>query len=242
MGQYVIFGGSGGIGREVCLALLAQGHRVLAAARSQARLDALDHAAAFDTLQTTVADAANPADVARVFEALPEPPAGVANLAGAFLLKPAHLTSDDEFALQLTQNLTTAFNVLRAAVRAMTNSGGSVVLVSSVAARLGLANHEAVAAAKAGVEGLVRAAAASYAPRNIRVNAVAPGLTKTPLTERITASEPALKASAAMHPLGRIGEPRDVALAVAYLLAPAAAWISGQVLSVDGGLSTVRAR
>ena len=121
-------------------------------------------------------------------------------------------------------------------------TGGSVVLVSSAAARLGLANHEAIAAAKAGVIGLTLSAAATYAARGLRVNCVAPGLVRTPLTARITGSPAATQASLGMHALGRLGEPDDVAAAIAYLLSPEAGWVSGEVLGVDGGLATLRAR
>ena len=119
-------------------------------------------------------------------------------------------------------------------------TGGSIVLVSSVAARVGLANHEAIAAAKAGIIGLALSAAASYAERGIRVNCVAPGLVRTPLTARLIANESSLKASVAMHPLGRIGEPSEVAAAMAWLLDPKQSWITGQVLGIDGGLATLR--
>jgi 3-oxoacyl-[acyl-carrier protein] reductase len=115
-----------------------------------------------------------------------------------------------------------------------------VVLVSSAAARLGLANHEAIAAAKAGVHGLVLSAAASYAGRGIRVNAVAPGLVRTPLTAGLTENDASLKAATALHALGRIGEPDDVASAIEWLLEQT--WVTGQVLGVDGGLATVRSR
>ncbi len=121
-------------------------------------------------------------------------------------------------------------------------SGGSLVLISSAAARVGLVNHEAIAAAKAGVEGLVRAAAASYARYGVRVNAVAPGLLRTPLTEMITSNEAAERASIAMHAIGRLGLPRDIASVVAWLLNPRNDWVTGQVLGIDGGLSTVRTR
>jgi NAD(P)-dependent dehydrogenase (short-subunit alcohol dehydrogenase family) len=124
----------------------------------------------------------------------------------------------------------------------MTGHGGSVVLLSSAAARLGIANHEAIAAAKAGVLGLVLSAAASYASRAIRVNAVAPGLVRTPLTAPLTMDETALKRSTALHPLGRIGEPDEVASAIEWLLDPGQAWVTGQVIGVDGGLATVRSR
>jgi NAD(P)-dependent dehydrogenase (short-subunit alcohol dehydrogenase family) len=92
------------------------------------------------------------------------------------------------------------------------------------------------------VGGLVLSAAATYASRGIRVNAVAPGLVRTPMTERITSSESAMKASVAMHPLGRIGEPGDVAAAIAWLLGPESGWVTGQVIGIDGGLANLRAR
>jgi 3-oxoacyl-[acyl-carrier protein] reductase len=124
----------------------------------------------------------------------------------------------------------------------MLNSGGSIVLVSSAAARIGIANHEAIAAAKAGVAGLTLSAAATYAPRGIRVNCVSPGLVVSGLTQRITSNEASLKASVAMHALGRAGSPEDVASAIAWLLDPEQSWVTGQVLGVDGGLGSLRSR
>lgn len=114
------------------------------------------------------------------------------------------------------------------------------MLCSSAAARIGLANHEAIAAAKAGVIGLTLAAAATYAPRNIRVNCVAPGLVDTTLTAKIMGNEAALKASIGMHALGRVGKPEHIASAIAWLLGPGNDWVTGQVWGVDGGLANVR--
>ena len=114
--------------------------------------------------------------------------------------------------------------------------GGGNVLFA--AAQAGVPNHAAIAAAKAGVEGLVRATAATYASRGLRINAVAPGLVETPLTARITGNEAARAASEKMHGLGRIGDPDDIAHAVRYLLE--STWTTGQVLVVDGGLSGVK--
>jgi NAD(P)-dependent dehydrogenase (short-subunit alcohol dehydrogenase family) len=99
-------------------------------------------------------------------------------------------------------------------------------------------NHEAIASAKAAIEGLVRSAAIGYARYGIRVNGVAPALTKTELSKNLWSTEAAAAASAALHPLGRLGEPDDVAAAAAYLVSDDAAWVTGQVLGVDGGLGT----
>jgi NAD(P)-dependent dehydrogenase (short-subunit alcohol dehydrogenase family) len=136
-------------------------------------------------------------------------------------------------------NLTSAFHVVRAVV-ARRRAALAIVLVSTSAASVGLPNHEAIAAAKAGIEGLVRSAAATYAGRGVRVNAVAPGLVRTPLAARITGSEAASKTSLALHPIGRIGEPDDVAAMLEFLLHPANSWITGQVIGVDGGMSRLR--
>ena len=124
----------------------------------------------------------------------------------------------------------------------MKDSDGAIVRVSAAAARAGRANHEAVAAAKAGVIGLVLSVAATNASRNIRVNGLAPGLVHTPLTAALTSNEAALRASTALHALGRIGEPADVASALAWLLDPRQGWITGQILGVDGGLADFRSQ
>lgn len=240
--SYVVLGATGGIGSELCRQLRAASANVLAASRSE---DKLRELAASCGVGTFSLDAT---DITRMGECLAEAQNvfgrvdGIANCVGSLLLKPAHLTTDSDWQSTLATNLTTAFATVHAGAKAMMNTGGSIVLVSSVAARVGLANHEAIAAAKAGVIGLMLAAAASYADRGIRVNCVAPGLVRTPMTARLTANEASLKASMVMHPLGRIGEPSDVANAIVWLLDPQQSWITGQVLGIDGGLSTVRPR
>jgi NAD(P)-dependent dehydrogenase (short-subunit alcohol dehydrogenase family) len=164
---------------------------------------------------------------------------GVVNCVGSVLLKPAHLTSEQDWQDTIALNLTSAFATVRAAAKTM-RDGGSVVLMSSAAARIGLANHEAIAAAKAGVIGLAQAAAATYAARGLRFNVVAPGLVKTPMTQRIWSNAKAAETSTSMHALGRLGEPEDVASLIAWLLEPNNSWVTGEVFSIDGGLGRVR--
>jgi 3-oxoacyl-[acyl-carrier protein] reductase len=237
---YVILGASGAVGRAVARRLARQGARLVLGGRDIARLQAVAEetggiAQVGDATSTSYVDATVTLATER-FGRLD----GAANCVGSILLKPLHLTRDEEFQATLATNLTSAFLLLRAAVRAMGTGGGSVALVSTAAAGTGLPNHEAIAAAKAGVEGLTRSAAATYAARNIRVNCVAPGLVRSELSARITGNEGALKASVAMHALGRIGEPDEVASAIAWFLDPANSWVTGQVLGVDGGLARLR--
>jgi NAD(P)-dependent dehydrogenase (short-subunit alcohol dehydrogenase family) len=238
-GAFIIIGGAGGIGGAVARRLRSRQAAVLIAGRTQDRLEAAAFALG---AEWAVVDAADFGAVDALVQRAADQHgrvAGIVNAAGSILFKPAHLTSFDEWQHVLALNLTTAFAVVRAAGRVM-SGGGSVVLVSTVAASLGLPQHEAIAAAKGGVEGLVRAAAASYAGRGLRVNAVAPGLVDTPLAARITSNPKALESSRARHPLGRIGTPDDIAAPIEWLLDPATSWVTGQVVGVDGGMSTVR--
>jgi len=223
-----VVGGGGGVGSALARLITAAGGRVFLAGRDASRLDAADLEAV-----DSVAEKAS-----EMLGGL----TGIACCAGSLLLKPAHLTTPEEWQATVAANLTSGFGCVRAAGRLMKAEGGSVVLVSSAAARIGLANHEAIAAAKAGLIGLTLSAAATYARQKIRFNAVAPGLTRTPLTKGLTSSELAEKASIGMHPLGRLGEPEDVARAIAFLLDPANDWITGQLLGVDGGLADVKNR
>jgi 3-oxoacyl-[acyl-carrier protein] reductase len=229
---YLVFGATGGIGGCLARRLAASGGRLFLSGRDAARLEVLagELDCSFHPADVRDSDAVN--SVFAVAAKALGPLDGVAHCVGSLLLRPAHATSDPQWADTLALNLTSAFRVLRAAIGALRSPGGSVVLVSSAAAEVGLPNHEAIAAAKAGVIGLGRAAAATYASRGIRVNVVSP----------LRANELSAKASLAMHPLGRLGEPADVAAAIAWLLDPEQSWVTGQVLGVDGGLSTLRGR
>lgn len=237
----LIFGATGGIGSALARSLAATGWRLVLSARGAERLAALGAELGADTEAADATDApAVENAVAAACEKLGRLD-GVVNCCGSLLLKPAHATINEEWAAVLATNLTSSFYILRSATsRMMRSGGGSIVLLSSAVAQRGMINHEAIAAAKAGIIGLAQSAAATYARHNIRVNCVAPGLTRTPLTAALTQNETVLKASTALHPLGRIGEPDEVASAIRWFLDPQQSWVTGQVLAVDGGLSSIQ--
>jgi NAD(P)-dependent dehydrogenase (short-subunit alcohol dehydrogenase family) len=149
---------------------------------------------------------------------------------------------DADFSECLEANLISAFHTLAAFVRHLkaVQRPGAAVLVSSAAARIGTPNHEAVAAAKAGVEGLARGAAATYAASGIRINVVAPGIMETPASAAVLSGELAREAAARQYPLPGIGSADELAGLMAWLLSPAAGRVTGQVWSLDGGFSTTR--
>lgn len=227
MAHFLVIAASSGIGQAVVNLLKKTGHTVFTTARDTRKI-----------APDTVLDATDFDAVDNVFKQAGELD-GAVNCSGSFLLKSAHLTTKEQYQTVIEASLTTAFATVRGAGKHM-NKGGSVVLISSAAAMEGLINHEAIAAAKAGILGLTLSAAATYAEQNLRFNAVAPGLTETPLTTALTSNETSRKFSEAMHPLGRLGKPEDIARAIVFLLDPANSWITGQVLAVDGGLSRIR--
>ena len=240
--RVLVIGAAGGIGSALVRRLVASGGKVFLAGRDATRLETLatELGMPWGTVEATDPDAID----ALADRATSELGGldGLANCAGSILLKPAHLTSAADWNATIATNLTTAFGCVRAGGRLRKGEGGSVVLVSSAAARVGLANHEAIAAAKAGIIGLVLSAAATYSKQKVRFNAVAPGLVRTPLSKGLLSSELAEKASVGMHPLGRLGEPDEVAAAIQWFLDPAQGWITGQVLGIDGGLADLRGR
>lgn len=238
-GAFVILGAAGGIGSAIARSLAADGARLVLAGRTLDKLTPLASELGAEALAVEAADfAAVEALVADAGQRHGRV-AGLVNAVGSILLKPAHMTSEADLADTLRQNVQTAFATVRAAGKVMTD-GGSVLLFASSASEVGLPNHEAIAAAKGAVGGLVRSAAATYAGRKLRVNALAPGLVDTAMASRITGNAKSLELSVAMHPAGRIGRPEDLVPAARWLLDPASDWVTGQVIPVDGGMSRVR--
>jgi len=242
---YIVFGATGGIGSALCRKLAARDAMVVAVARRTSRVVSLAHDVnGFSfSLDATHLDLVEDCfrDVLQKCGRID----GAANCIGSLLIKPAHLVTDLEWRETIALNLTTSFAVVRAAGKYMARgagSGGSVVLMASAAAQIGLPNHEAIAAAKAGVIGMAQSAAATYAAQSLRFNCVAPGLVRTEMTAGITSKPAALEKSTSFHPLGRIGEPDEVASAIDWLLDHKQSWITGQVLGVDGGLAAAKTK
>lgn len=238
--KVAIFGAYGGIGQALCEEVSQTQGRAFLIGRDLEKLSSLTSRYGFSNC---VADAADWEQIDRSLDQAQEDLQGlnaVVCLVGSVLLKPIHLTSRAEWDATIQTNLTAGAGTLRSAVTRM-REGGSIVLMSSAAACIGLSNHEAIAAGKAGIEGIVRSAAMTYAAKRIRVNAIAPGLVETPLTQRVWNNPRSAEVSLAMHPVGRFGQPDDIARAIYFLIDPKNNWITGQTLAVDGGLGTLKA-
>ncbi len=224
--RYLVIGASSGIGAALAGALREEAE-VWSASRSPAGADGRH--LAWDS-GSGVLDSA----------ALPDRLDGLVYCPGTIRLQPFERLADDDFLADLQLNLLGAVRAIRAALPALRASRqASVVLFSSVAATCGMPMHASVAAAKGAVEGLTRALAAEFAP-GIRVNAVAPSLSDTPLAGRLLRTDRQREAAASRHPLERVGSAADQAAAARFLLSPLSGWITGQVIAVDGGLGSLR--
>lgn len=238
---YLIFGASGGVGSDLAVRLSQRGARLILAGQNLERVTAISTSVNAHPVECDVRHFYRVQETVEFAFGVYGRLDGVAQCAGSILLKPAHLTTEDEWSELVAVNLSGAFATVKFAAKKMMTAGGSIVLVSSCAAQIGLQNHEAIAATKAGVEGLVRAAAATYSRHKVRVNCVAPGLLDTKMTANITSNEAQYKAAVEMHPLGRIGKASDVSAAIDWLLGEGSSWVTGQCIAVDGGISATRA-
>ena len=234
----LITGASGGIGRALSGLLHAQGCQIAAVGRDVSRLADLQAAVRIAADTTTPEGAA--LAITACQDALGAAPTLLAHCVGSTLIAPLHRTRLEAYREVMRVNLDSAVFMLQAWIAALQGGPGTAVFASSVVARIGVANHEAIAAAKGGVEGLVRSAAATYAAQGLRINAVAPGMTDTPMTAGMLRLPAMREGAARQYPLGGVQTAAQVADVMAWLLGDGAARLTGQVIAVDGGFTTVR--
>jgi len=237
----LITGAAGGLGRLVAHKLVDEGWDVIVVSRHSSHLSEV-----FDERFLQIeADCSTVSGARQIFQIAKDKgliPTALAHCVGNIRLSALHRMTEADFNECLSANLVSAFHTLAAFVGALRDarSEGAAVLVSSVAAQIGTPNHEAIAAAKGGLEGLVRGAAATYAAAGIRVNAVAPGIMETPAAAGIIGSCAAREAAARQYPLPGIGSPDELAELMVWLLSDKAARVTGQVWALDGGFSSIR--
>ncbi|MDB2657202.1 SDR family oxidoreductase [Crocinitomicaceae bacterium] len=228
MKNYLVIGASNGIGRALAV-MLGENSNVIGTYFSNEPAPANNVTyVSFDALNDSTSTIS-----------LPETLDGIVYCPGSINLKPFHRFSEDEILDDIRLQVTGGLKAVQANVKALRNaSDASVVFVSTVAVQRGFAYHTQVAISKGAVEGMTKALAAELAP-HVRVNCVAPSLTDTQLAGRLINTEEKKEAHGKAHPLGRVGEPEDIANTIAFLLSEEASWISGQVIHVDGGRSTL---
>ena len=240
MASIIIFGGSGGIGSAIARRVAGRGDRPHLVGRDAAKLAALagELGAPFSSCDVTDGEAIANAVAAAAGEGL----AGLVYAVGTINLKSLASLGEADFERDWRVNALGAALALKAAAPHLKSmQGSSAVLFSTVAVRQGFAAHASVSMAKGAVEGLTLALAAELAPQ-VRVNCIAPSLTRTPLAAGLTRNDALAKGLADAHALRRLGEAEDAAALAAFLLGPESGWITGQVIGVDGGRSTLRTK
>lgn len=227
----LIIGASSGIGHALAQQLQQQGANLFTASRTAPDGIQSTHMT-WDVTQTPAADA---------LTQLPDVLHGLVYCPGTINLKPFQRLMPDDYRRDFEVNVLGAVGAIHTAYTAIRKSkNSSIVLFSTVAAKLGMGMHSSVSVAKSAVEGLAKSLAAELAPFNVRVNAVAPSLTDTPLAGFLLADENKREAGNKRHPLNRYGTPQDIASMAAYLLSDQASWITGQIIGVDGGMGSLK--
>lgn len=236
----LITGASGGVAQVLARRLREAGWRLVLVSRDVSRLDVVNHDIIVQADVSTPGGAE--AALSLAIDRAGAVPDALVNCAGNTLIAPLGRVTAEAFRACMAANVDTAFFSVQAYTRALQAAGrsGDIVLFSSVVAGLGVSNHAAIAAAKGAIEALVRSVAADFSHQGIRINAVAPGLMRSPMTERMLGSERSQQNIAAQYPLGRYGDAGDGAAVAAWLLSEDARWITGEVIHMDGGFSAVR--
>jgi 3-oxoacyl-[acyl-carrier protein] reductase len=228
----LVVGGSSGIGLSL-VKLLHQHHANIYVISRSASMDWPEG------LKHLQCDVTGNTDELETF--LPDELHGLVYSVGSINLKPFSRLTEDDFIRDFQLNVTAAAGIIQKGLKPLKNAAGSsIVLVSTVAAKVGMPYHASIAAAKGAVEGMAISLAAELAYQQIRVNVVAPSLTDTPLSQNLLSTPEKREASAKRHPLGKIGQPADISQLIAFLLAEESGWMTGQVIGVDGGLGALR--
>jgi NAD(P)-dependent dehydrogenase (short-subunit alcohol dehydrogenase family) len=239
-GKVLIYGGSGGIGSTTGRILHTRGYGLHLAGRNEERL--VDLSAKLNAT-FTVGDINDDGFFSQVAQDAGDTLAGLVYAVGTINLASLQRLTEADYLNDFRVNAMGAALAVKTALPALKKSEevASVVLFSSVAALQGFTFHASMGMAKGAVSGLTLSLAAELAPK-VRVNAIAPSLTRTKLSEKLLSNEKAAAAIAGMHALKQLGRPEDIAHLTAFLLSPEAGWVTGQIISVDGGRSTLRSQ
>ena len=230
MGNFLVIGASSGIGNAIALQLIKEGHEVYGTFNSHP----------IESVQNFNTHHLNVLDESIDFSFIPTTLHGLIYCPGTINLRPFARIQPSDFLQDFNLQVGGAVKVIQAALPALKNSGSaSILLFSTVAVQLGINFHTQVAASKGAIEGLTKALSAELAP-NIRVNCIAPSLTDTPLAASLLNSEQKMEANALRHPLKRVGTVNDISEMACFLLSDKSSWITGQILHVDGGMSSIK--
>ena len=230
--KYLIFGATGSIGSSLAELLKNSGNEIHLVARSQNDVNSI--AKKLDC-SYTVANVLEDGFIEKVKSDISDIK-GVAYCVGSIDLKPLKMTNEQDFNKCMKLNLYSAIEVIKGYQESLKKNKGSIVLFSTVAAQRGFTNHAIIASAKAAVEGLTVTLAAEFAP-NIRVNCIAPSLTKSKIAEPMLKNSVIADGIARAHPLKRLGEGKDSASLAKFLITEDSSWVTGQIIAVDGGRS-----
>lgn len=231
MANYLIIGASSGIGKALALQLAENGNQVFGTFNKN---EIVSEHSLIKYSQLNVLDENFSLDF------IPETLSGVIYCPGSINLRPFERIKPADFTSDFNLQVVGAIKTIQAVASKLKNSeNASIILFSTVAVQTGLPFHSQVSASKGAIEGLTKALAAEYAPK-IRVNCIAPSLTDTPLAAFLLNSEQKKEVNAQRHPLKRVGTTDDIVNMVEFLLSTKASWITGQIMHVDGGISTLK--